>query len=113
MPNLDDAWDGFSDAVQEGAGDLAKNLFSDWKEPAKKDAAEFIELARDKLPKWTEALAQGHLTKSEFNLLLRSLEGLAELNALKAKGLAKQKLEQFRVGLISLVVNAAFGAIGL
>lgn len=113
MPELDDRWDTFSGAVQTGAAELAKNLFADWKEPAQQDAAEFIDLARDKLPKWTKALAQGHLTKSEFNLLVRSLDGLAELNALKAKGLAKQKLEQFRVGLISLVVNAALSAVGV
>ncbi|WP_298970626.1 hypothetical protein [uncultured Roseobacter sp.] len=113
MPNLDDVWDTFSNSVKDGAGELAQNLFQEWKDPAKEDASEFIEMTREKLPKWTKALAQGHLTKSEFNLLIRSLEGLAELNALKAKGLAKQKLEQFRVGLISLVVNAAVGAVGL
>ncbi|WP_187430853.1 hypothetical protein ROLI_016040 [Roseobacter fucihabitans] len=113
MPDLEDAWDVFGATVQKGAGDLAKNLFSDWQEPAKQDAAEFIELARDKLPKWTRALAQGHLSKNEFSLLLRSLEGLAELNALKAKGIAKQKLEQFRMGLISIVVNAALATVGL
>lgn len=49
----------------------------------------------------------------EFTLLVRSLEALATLNALKAKGIAKQKLEQFRVGLISIVVRAAFKAVGL
>lgn len=113
MSKLEDVWDDFSDAVKDGAGELAENLFKSWRDEAKEDAEDFIALSRDKLPKWTEALALGHINKAEFDLLVRSLEALVQLNALKAKGLAKQKLEQFRVGLISLVIKSAFGAIGL
>ena len=113
MTKLDDAWDNFVDSVGSAAGELAENLFNDWRDDAKEDARELAELSREKLPKWTEALAQGLINKEDFTRLVRSLEVLATLNALKAKGVAKQKLEQFRVGLISIVVRAAFKAIGL
>ncbi|MEM6656640.1 MAG: hypothetical protein AAF625_01020 [Pseudomonadota bacterium] len=113
MSKLDDAWAAFSKAVKDGAGELADNLFQNWRNEAKEDAEDFIELSKSKLPKWTEALALGHINKAEFDLLVRSLEALAHLNALKAKGLAKQKLEQFRVGLISLVIKSAIAAVGV
>ena len=113
MSVLNDNWDAFASTVGDAASDLAENLFSDWRNEAREDAEEFIALSREKLPAWTEALAKGLINKAEFTLLVKSLESLAQMNALKAKGLAKQKLEQFRVGLISAVVRAAFAAVGL
>ena len=76
MPKLSDSWDDFAGAVGEEAGELASNLFSDWRKEAKEDAEEFLELSREKLPRWTEALAQGQIDKTEFRLLVRSLEAL-------------------------------------
>ncbi|MEX0308389.1 MAG: hypothetical protein AB3N12_13475 [Ruegeria sp.] len=113
MTDLSDNWDDFLKSIGNAAGDLAQNLFEDWRDEAREDAIEFAELAKEKLPKWTEALAQGHIDKAEFSLLVGSLEALARLNALKAKGLAKQRLEQFRVGLISIVIRAAFAVVGV
>lgn len=113
MSLLEDAWEEFSMAVETGAKELAQNLFENWLDEAKDDAEDFIELSRSKLPKWTEALALGYINKAEFALLVRGLEALIQLNALKAKGLAKQKLEKFRVGLISLVIKSAFSVVGV
>lgn len=113
MSKLSENWDGFVGTVGKDAGVLASNLFSNWGDEAKEDAEEFLELSREKLPRWTEALAQGQIDKAEFRLLVRSLQSLAQLDALKAKGLAKQRIEEFRVGLLSIVVRAAFAAVGV
>ncbi len=113
MSGLNDNWDDFVGSVGVEAGELAKNLFGNWRDEAKEDAEEFVALAKEKLPKWSEALVMKQIDKAEFGLLVRSLEAVAQLNALKAKGLAKQKLEQFRVGLVSIVVRSAFAVVGL
>lgn len=113
MTDLNKTWDQFVDSVENDASDLAQTLFENWRGEARSDAIEFAELAKDKLPRWTDALAQGKIDKAEFSLLVSSLETLAHLNALKAKGLAKQQLERFRSGLISIVIRAAFAIVGL
>ena len=113
MSSLADLWGDFADIVGDEASDLAGDLFRDWKGDARHDAKDFIALVEEKLPLWSDALQAGQMTKLEFELLVKSLATLAELNALKGRGLANQKLEKFRQGLIGIVVNATFRVLGL
>lgn len=108
-----DLWDDFAQTVRLGLKDLAQNSLGGALDQAEADAAAFLAAAKPKLARWADALAQGAITAEEFDFLVKSQRDLARLHALTALGLAVTRLERFRTGLISLVVNSAFKTIGL
>ena len=110
---FNDFWDDFGQTVRLGLKDLAQNSLGGGLEQAQADAEAFLTAARPKLARWADALASGALTLEEFEFLVQSQRDLAKLHALTAIGLAVTRLERFRTGLISLVVNAALKTIGL
>lgn len=92
--------------VRVGLIDLARNTAGEFVDQATQDGAALLENSKENLARWTEALAEGKLTPSEFAYLVKMQIDLAELHALTGVGLAQTKIERFRKGLISLVVNA-------
>lgn len=111
--SLSGNWDEFVNSVQEGLKTLAKNTVQDALGQAEKDAKAFIEDSEQAIRRWGDALAQGKITKDDFEYLVGGQKDLAKMHALKAVGLAQARLERFRTGLISLVVSSAFDAIGI
>ncbi|NOD84029.1 hypothetical protein [Ruegeria sp. HKCCD6119] len=111
--SLSGNWDEFVNSVQEGLKTLAKNTVQDALDQAEKDAKAFIEDSEQAIRRWGDALAQGKITKDDFEYLVGGQKDLAKMHALKAVGLAQARLERFRTGLISLVVSSAFDAIGI
>lgn len=113
MSNLSDAWEEFLSTAGGAIAELAKTIFNEAKSEAEEDAKELLAFSKAKLPKWSEALAKGLIDRDEFSLLVKGLVARAELNALKAKGLARQRLERFREGLVSIILRTVSGMIGV
>ncbi len=111
--SLSDNWEDFVATVRSGVTELAKNTLGGALDQAKADAESFLETAKPKLRRWADALANGQITREEFEFLVGTQRDLASLHAITALGMIKTRVERFRTGLISLVVNSAFGAIGL
>ena len=110
--SMTEKWDTFEHAVLEGAKALAKNTVKDAIDQAEADAKAFLNDSKESLLRWTESLAQGNITREEFEYLVEGQQDLAKMHALKAVGLSHIGLERFRRGLISLIVSSAFDAIG-
>ncbi|MBK0326399.1 hypothetical protein I5535_03740 [Rhodobacteraceae bacterium F11138] len=106
-------WDAFLTEFREGLTILARNALEDWKDTAKADGEAYLDAMKDDLPRWAKALKEGLLTKNEFEQLLDGQKSLLKLHMLTAAGLSKTRLEQFRVGLISLVTKSAYSAFGI
>ncbi len=106
-------WNSFLDEFRAGLAVLVKNSLDEWKDTARADAEAYLEAMKDDLPRWAKALKEGLLTKDEFEQLLQGQKSLLKLHMLTAAGLSKARLERFRVGLISLVTNSAYSALGL
>ena len=111
--SLSDNWDTFVDSIRDGVEILAKNTVTDAVDQAQSDAQSFIDNSEVSLRRWGDALAQGIITRDDFEYLIGGQKDLAKLNALKTLGLTQIRLERFRVGLISLIVNSTFTAIGV
>ncbi len=101
------SFDQFMEAVRDGAKQLAKELFDDFEKEAGEDARAFVEKMRNDLQRWTKMLAEGELTREEFTDLVEAKKALAEIHALRQKGIALARLERFRTGLVDVVVGAA------
>ena len=103
MPDFKD----FLDTLAERISSLAVGSLKDFKAAITKDGKAFVEKAKADLERWTTLLADGQLTKDDFEWLVQGKKDLAELAALKQAGLAKARLDKFRNSLIEVVVGTA------
>ncbi len=111
--SFSDLWDNFTGTFEGGLEELARNTVGDAVEQARADSRAFLERSRESLRRWGDALAQGTISKDDFEFLVRGQKDLAQMHALKAVGLAVTKIERFRTGLLSLIVNSVFTTVGL
>jgi hypothetical protein len=99
------------DQLKSDVVELAKLTLKNYSTEAKEDALLFLEGSKDKLKKWTELLADGKLSISEFEWLVQSQKDLAHMELLYQKGLAKIRVDQFRNSLINLVVDSVLNLV--
>ena len=104
MPDFDD----FLENLKKGLEELAKKNWREFREAAEKDGKAFVEKTKEDLRRWTKLLAQGDLSKDDFEFLVAGKKDLAEMEALKQAGLTLVRLERFQNALISLVIDTAF-----
>jgi hypothetical protein len=101
MANFDEILNELKDKTLE----LIKSTLLDFKDQAKEDVNEFFNNSKDKLERWTTALAKGELTKDDFKWLLESQKDLLVMNGLKQAGLAKIQIDKLKNAVVNLVVN--------
>ena len=101
-------FDEFGAAVLKGSKDLARQVLGGFEDDAKTDAQAFLDKTEANLRKWTKMLAALELTKQDFEDLVQAQAALAEIHALTQAGVALTRLDQFRTGLINLVIDSAF-----
>ncbi|MCA8880016.1 MAG: hypothetical protein KDA73_08675 [Rhodobacteraceae bacterium] len=99
-------FDTVKDNFLKGLTPLAENLFGDLRNLAMNDGMELWDEIRTDLDRRTQLLAEGKLTREEFDALLKMQAGRIEMHALTAAGLAAARIQRFRTGLISLLINS-------
>ncbi len=104
MPDFNDFWKNLKSGLEE----LAKKNWKEFSEAAEKDGKAFLDKTKEDLKRWTKLLAQGDLSKDDFEWLIAGKKDLAEMEALKQAGLALVRVERFQNALISLVIDTAF-----
>ena len=108
MSNFDEVFDEFVDMFLSGAKELAKQVFDGFEDNAKADARAFVDKTEADLKRWAKLLADGELSKDEFENLVRAKKALAEIHELTQAGVALTKIERFRSGLVDLAIDSAF-----
>lgn len=103
MPGFDD----FLTKVRRKLTDLAKKNLAEHRDEAVADGKAFLEETRLDLERWTGLLADGKLSRDDFEWLVAGKKDLAELALLKQKGLARVRIDRFRNGLIDIVIDTA------
>lgn len=97
------------DNLKNEAGNLALSTFKDYKNEAKTDALKLVEDMKENLETWTLQLANGKLSKDDFEFLVLGQKELIEMNALKQAGLALIKADEFKTSLLNLITNTITG----
>jgi hypothetical protein len=97
--------------LKSGIASLARLTIRDYVNYAKQDGDRILEEMKEKLKRWTQKLAEGHLSKEDFLWLVASQKDLIEMNSLKQAGLAAIRVEQFRSSVINLIIDTAFSVI--
>jgi hypothetical protein len=90
---------------------LAKTSFKEFAKEAEQDAKQTLEKIKEKFTRWVVLLAEGQLTKEDFELLVNAQKDLLEMKGLQKAGLAAIKVERFRDSVIKIVLDTAFKAI--
>jgi hypothetical protein len=99
--------------LKESIVTLAKISFKKLSEEAAEDGKRLLEDMKEKLERWTILLAQGKLTTEDFEMLVLNQKDLVQMHALRQAGLAAIKAEQFRDGVINIVVDTITNVVGL
>jgi hypothetical protein len=96
----------FLDTLKTDLGGVIKEFGEDFKEDILKDAEAFATKTRDDLEKWSQQLKDGEISIADFEFLVKSKKDLAEMEALKQKGLAQAKLDKLKADILDTVVGS-------
>jgi succinylarginine dihydrolase len=101
-------FDKYFDKLLKNLEDLVKNNWKNFLDAAEADGRAFLLESKEDLKRWTRLLANGHITREEFELLVGSKEDLLKLKALKKLGLTKVRIQMFQSAVIGLIIDTAF-----
>jgi hypothetical protein len=104
-------FDQFFQSLKDGIGSLAKQTVQDYLDQAKSDGEAALDSMKENLQHWTSELTNGSITADDLSFLLKEEAALDEMTALKEAGLAEVRIDQFRDGIVSLVVGAVTGLV--
>ncbi len=104
MPNFDD----FIDTLKDNLIGLAKEFGDEVKDEIIADGKAFAEEAKEDLEDWTQKAEEGKLSKDELEWLIQGKKDLAEMEALKQKGLAEAKIDKYRTAMLETVTGSVF-----
>jgi len=101
-------FDEFVEQIEEGLKQLTRATLKDFRDGFASDAKDFLEGSKGDLQTWTKQLADGQLSKRDFEDLVLGRKDVAEMHALKVAEITKVKLELCKLQVIDLVVDTAF-----
>ena len=104
------SFEAFSKTLGVELSEFAAYSWGQYKTEAIKDGKIFLSKTKDDLERWSKLLASGDLTPDDFEWLLAGKKDLAELSALKRKGLSQVALDRFTNGLIDTIGATTFKA---
>ena len=91
------------------AKNLAISAVKDYKNEASADALQVIQSMKENLKTWTMELAEGKISKTDFQYLVLGQNELTQMSVLKQAGLSLVKTDEFKNSLLNLVVNTVIG----
>jgi len=98
----------FVDSLKDPAGVLVKDELKKLVRDGKADLSDFVRRQAGQLETLTVMLAQGELTPEGYRKLVRRMEVLGELEALKLTVAAKASAQRLAAGIEEIVVGALF-----
>lgn len=99
-------FDTFLETLKKNLSGVIQEFGEEYKEDILNDAVAFALKARKDLELWAAELKEGRLSIADVEFLIKSKKDLAEMEALKQKGLAQAKLDKLKADIINEVVGA-------
>jgi hypothetical protein len=98
----------FLDDLLAAGGTLAKGELLALLKTARKDKSDFVRLQAANLERWTVMLAEGDLSADGYRKLVRNMEVIAHLEAIKLKVQARASAQRLAAGIRDLVMGQLF-----
>lgn len=99
-------FDAFLETLKTDLSELVTDFGEDLKDDLLKDAKSFALNTKEDLIKWSKQLKDGELSQEDFEFLLNAKKDLAEMEALKQRGLAQVKLDKLKMAVINTVAGS-------
>ena len=90
---------------------LLGNKYKEFKPEIQKDIADFIKQSEEKLKRWILLLADGSLTKEEFEWLLKSQRDLVALKTIQATGISKIRINNIKNSILKTIFDVVIAAV--
>ncbi|NJM79854.1 MAG: hypothetical protein HC854_09990 [Flavobacterium sp.] len=90
---------------------LLGDRYKEIRPEVEKDIKDFIKQSEDKLKRWILLLAEGSITKDEFEWLLKSQKDLLALKTIQASGLSKIKANNIKNSIIKTIFDVVIAAV--
>lgn len=91
--------------LKESLLTLLGNKYKEFKPEIQKDITAFLKESENKLKRWVLLLAEGSLTKEEFEWLLKSQKDIVALKALQTVGLSKIRINNLKNSIIKTIFD--------
>lgn len=104
-------WEDFVNNLKDGAAGLLKTELSGLITNAKADSEAFIRRQGEKLELYLNELANGQITKEQFEGYVSDIRDLTEMQALKMSVAAKASAQRLVEGITDLVINGLMAMI--
>lgn len=91
--------------VKKSILDLVKAKYDKRTSEIENEVDAFLEESKDKIARWTGLLAQGQLSKEEFELLVHAQKDLFVITSLYQAGISKISLGHLKNNIVSIIVN--------
>jgi hypothetical protein len=101
----------FIDGILDESGKLAKEELKQLISSSKKDKSDFVRLQAENFERWTVMLDEGDLTAKGYKKLVRKMEVLTQLEAIKLRVSAKASAQRLASGIQEIVIKGLFTVI--
>lgn len=98
--------DQFFQTLETGVESLAKESFQDYLSHAETDGQALIASMKVNLQNWAQEVENGSMTTEDLEFLLQGQIALNSMVALKQAGLAEVRLDQFKSGLVNMILGS-------
>ncbi len=96
----------FLETLREDLGNLAMDFGEDFKDDLVEAGSDLVNNTREDLERWTRQYAEGDLSKEDFKFLLKGRKDLAELEALKQKGLTQIRIDELKDAVVDTIIGS-------
>lgn len=90
---------------------LLGSKYKEFKPEIQKDITDFIKQSEEKLKRWILLLADGSLTKEEFEWLLKSQRDLVALKTIQATGISKIRINNIKNSILKTIFDVVIAAV--
>lgn len=109
MANVD--FEAILNTLKDQLTQLAVSTVKNYAGQAKADAQALLNSIEQNLRIWTLQLANGLITKDDFEFLVLGQKDLVAMNALKQVGLAQIRVDEFKNSVLNLIINTITGVV--
>lgn len=102
-------FDQLYESLKNGVESVAKDSLQDYYNEAKSDGQRALTNLKENLKQWALEVENGDMSADDLVFLLKGEEALNEMIALKQAGLASVHIDQFRNGLVNMIINTLTG----
>ncbi|MBI4369154.1 MAG: hypothetical protein HY547_02875 [Elusimicrobia bacterium] len=92
--------------LKKGVADIAKREAKEYVKQAQEDGQAFLDNLKIDLELWARQLAEGKMSKADFEFLVKGKKNLAEMKALTQTGIAAARVDRVRTAFVNLAIGS-------